>query len=95
MRAYGERRSALSKGTFRAIEIDQILANDSFGVLHGTFAAERAGTTVKFIGMGVWRFENGLAVEHWEIPAGDAWDNFFLAAYPDFKGTAEQFWSKK
>jgi hypothetical protein len=34
-------------------------------------------------------------VEHWEIPPGEAWDNYFLAADPKFKGTAEEFWLKK
>jgi len=95
MKAYSERRNALSKGTFRAVEVDQILANDSFGVVHGTFAAERDGKTFTFVGMGAWRFENGLAVEHWEIPPGEAWDNYFIAADPNFKGRAEAFWLKK
>jgi ketosteroid isomerase-like protein len=95
MKAYVDRRNVLSKNTFRAIETDQILANDSYGVLHGTFAVDRDGKTIEFTGMGVWRFENGLAVEHWEIADGQAWDDYFLAAVPGFKGTAEQFWLKK
>jgi len=93
--AYGARRKALSNGTFRAIKVHQILANDSFGVLLGTAAADRDGKTFTFVGVGAWRFENGLAVEHWELMLPEAWDNYFLAADPDFKGTAKEFWLKK
>ena len=93
--AMGNRRKTLSNGSFRTIEIDQILADDEYGVLHGTFRAERDGRVVKWVAVGVWRFENGLAVEHWEACPGGEWDQFFLAEDPDFKGTAEEFWLKK
>ena len=45
---------------------------------------------------GLWRFEDGIAVEHWEIASDPAqWDRFFLAADPTFtEGTAEEFWMR-
>src|SRR3546814_10905050 len=46
------------------------------------------------VGMGAWRFENGIAVEHWELSNGPAWDAFYLAADPDFSGNAIEYWSR-
>lgn len=95
--AYGNRRKALTAGTFRPVLIDQILADDEHGIVHGTFRSERDGQVFEFVGMGIWRFDaEGQAVEHWEIPPGQAWDQFFVAGDPDFgDGSATQFWTKK
>lgn len=93
--AMGSRRKTLTNGSFRPIEIDQILADDSYGILHVRCRAERRGIAAEWVAIGVWRFENGLAVEHWELPPGDQWDQFFLADDPDFNGTAREFWLKK
>ena len=92
---YHDRRKALTNGTFRAIRIDQILADDLYGIIYGTFAAEQNGEAIEMMGVGAWRFENDLVVEHWEMPPGDVWDDLFLAGDPDFQGTAEEFWRKK
>ena len=94
--AYMARRKALTGGTFRPIAIDQILADDEYGVIHGTFGAEQNGKAFKLVGMGVWRFdESGRAVEHWEIGPGHEWDRLFLAGDPDLgDGSATEFWTK-
>jgi len=34
-------------------------------------------------------------VEHWEMPDGDVWDDFFLAADPSLvEGNAEEYWRR-
>lgn len=54
-----------SGGTL-AMTADHIVANDHFGAALGRFTANRDGTP--FVGeiCGLWRFEDGLIVEHWE-----------------------------
>jgi hypothetical protein len=59
------------------------------------FAADRGDRSLQFAGMGVWRFEAGLAVEHWEMAPANEFDEFFLSAGPELgEGTAETFWRR-
>jgi hypothetical protein len=89
---YAARRKALSGGTFRVIKVDQVLADDLFGLIYATVVAERNGRPYESRGMGAWRFDGDMAVEHWEIPHGELWDHMLLDDSADLKGTAEEFW---
>jgi hypothetical protein len=54
----------LSHGTLR-IDLDAVIANDCFTTAVGTLEITAPDPkTVPFCG--VWRFEDGLIVEHWE-----------------------------
>lgn len=72
-----------SGGTL-AITTDHIVANDHFGTVLGRFRAQR--DSVPFVAevCGLWRFENGLIVEHWEICADwPAAERFFVDGFED------------
>jgi hypothetical protein len=93
LQTYTRRRAEL--GAPVPVEIYQILADDSFAIIYAKFRVERDGTVWDAPGMGAWRFEDGLAVEHWEIPDGHRWDEFYLRAEPAAQGqTATDYWSR-
>ena len=94
VQSYIRRRRSLSDADVVPLEIDQILADDHYGIIHGTFRLTRGNLVSETVGMGAWRFDNGTAMEHWELANGQAWDVFYLAGDPDFTGTAEEFWTK-
>jgi hypothetical protein len=89
---YGAKRKALTGGTFRAVNIDQVIADDLFGLIYATALGERNGKCYESRGVGAWRFDGDMAVEHWEIVHGDLWDQMFLDHDADLNGTAEEFW---
>lgn len=93
--AYGARRMAIAGDTFRLLGVDQILADDHYGIVRLLTRLERDGKPEEFIGIGGWRFENELAVEHWEMVPGQLWDEAFLVADPQFNGEARDFWLAK
>lgn len=89
------RRAALSANTFTPSGRFTILADDDYGIVRGQYTAERNGVREEWEGMGVWRFDQGVAVEHWEIGPSRSWDAYFLAGDPTFTGgTAEEFWRR-
>ena len=90
--AYGARRMAIAGDSFRLLEVDQILADDLYGIARILTRLERNGKGEEFIGMGGWRFEGDMAVEHWEIVPGPLWDEAFLVADREFRGDARNFW---
>lgn len=95
MGAYAKRRSELAGEDTVPVEIYQILADDHFGIIYGRFCTRRGDDVWERSGMGAWRFEDGLAVEHWEIGDARAWDSFYLAADPDLTdGQAVEYWSR-
>jgi len=95
MAAYSSRRSKLSGEDTVPLEIYQVLADDHFGIIYGRFVTHRGDEVWERSGMGAWRFENGLAVEHWEIGDARAWDAFYLAVDPDVTdGQAVEYWSR-
>jgi ketosteroid isomerase-like protein len=49
-----------------AMTADHVVANDSFGAVLGRFTANRNGTRFVAEVCGLWRFADGLIVEHWE-----------------------------
>ena len=74
LQAYARRRGSLSDGNVGVAEIYQVLADDHYGIIYARFRTERKGSVWERPGLGSWRFEDGLAVEHWELPDGRAWD---------------------
>ncbi|GID29902.1 hypothetical protein C8E87_5574 [Paractinoplanes brasiliensis] len=94
MRRYTKRRASLADANVEPLEFDQILADDHYGIVHGTFRTSRDEWKWTRVGMGAWRFKDGVAVEHWELSDGPTWDKFFLAGDPaSFTGSAEEFWT--
>ena len=94
-RRYAKRRASLADANVEPLEFDQILADDFYGITHGKFRTVRGDWVWTRVGMGAWRFEDGLAVEHWELANGPVWDEFFLAGDPTpFSGSAEEFWTR-
>ena len=79
LQKYHKRRAVLSDGSVQPMGFDQILADDYYGVVHGTFQSARGDVVWTRVGMGAWRFEDGIAVEHWELSNGPKWDEWFLA----------------
>lgn len=93
--AYGARRMAIAGDSFRLLDVDQVLADDLYGIARIRTRLERNGTGEEFIGIGGWRFEGEMAVEHWEMVPGQLWDEAFLVADPEFDGDARDFWMAK
>ncbi|MFC0430396.1 nuclear transport factor 2 family protein [Kutzneria buriramensis] len=53
-------------GDTLVMDVDQIVADDHFGAVLGVLRAHRDGDTVAVPFCGLWRFRDGLIVEHWE-----------------------------
>lgn len=96
MKAYGRRRSALSDGSdVSIVAVNQVLADDTYGILHFQSRTVRGDHVWERVGMGAWRFDDGIAVEHWELSNGPMWDAFWLTADPEFNGNAMDYWTKE
>lgn len=66
VQAHVEALVAATGGTL-AMDVSSITANDHFGVALGTLRASREGAEDLVIPVcGVWKFKDGLAIEHWE-----------------------------
>lgn len=95
LRAYGRRRTELGSASSTPVEIYQVLADDHYGIIYARVRSERAETVWERPAMGAWRFEDGLAVEHWELPNGPAWDEFYLAVDASLvDGDAHEYWMR-
>lgn len=95
LRTYSQRRTSLADGDVRPLKLDQIMADDHYGIVHGTFRTARGAEVWERVGMGAWLFKDGLAVEHWELSDGPRFDAFYLSGDPDFQpGSAMEFWTK-
>jgi hypothetical protein len=96
MKAYGRRRALLSdSGDVAILAINQILADDTYGILHFRSRTSRGDNVWERTGMGAWRFEDGIAVEHWELSNGPKWDAYYLEGDPDFNGDAIEYWTRE
>jgi ketosteroid isomerase-like protein len=72
-----------SGGTL-AMTADHIVANDHFGAVLGRFTADRNGDHFEGDVCGVWRFQDGLIVEHWENCADwPAAERYFIDEFGD------------
>ncbi|MDR7277240.1 putative SnoaL-like aldol condensation-catalyzing enzyme [Catenuloplanes atrovinosus] len=95
LRRYTKRRESLADANVEPLGFDQILADDYYGIVHGNFRTSRGDRIWTRVGMGAWRFVDGVAVEHWELADGYTWDEFYLAGDPTpFTGSAEEFWTR-
>jgi hypothetical protein len=92
--AYGAKRKQLTEETFRPVDIKMVIADDQYGILDVSARAEVAGREFLIRGIGVWRFEEGLLVEHWEVAPGQMWDEMLLTNAPDFEPPAEEYFLK-
>jgi len=66
VQAHEDALFAATEGTL-VMDVDSISANEHFGAVMGTLRANKKGkgeVAVPFCG--VWRFQGGKAVEHWE-----------------------------
>jgi hypothetical protein len=64
-----------------------IVANDYFGAALGRLAANRHGHRFEGEFCGLWRFQDGLIVEHWENAADwPAAERFFVDKFDDEAG---------
>ncbi|KAI1426570.1 hypothetical protein F5Y12DRAFT_270575 [Xylaria sp. FL1777] len=60
-------------GSTLSMSVESILVSSVFGVVSGTMRARRPGSEDLEAGFrGLWRFEDGIPVEHWEAITGDA-----------------------
>ena len=92
---YGKRRSSLCDKNIEALQGSQILADDHYGIVRAVFRSSRGDKVWERVGLGAWRFENGLAVQHWELGDAEKWDEFFISGDPDFAfQTGREFWLK-
>lgn len=48
------------------MDVTQIVANEFFGAVLGILRAAKAGRELAIPFCGLWRFRDGLVVEHWE-----------------------------
>jgi hypothetical protein len=95
LQAYARRRGSLSKGNVGVAEIYQVLADDHYAIIYARFRSERDGEVWERPGLGAWRFQDGLAVEHWELPDGRAWDEYYLSADDSLiEGNAAEYWTR-
>jgi ketosteroid isomerase-like protein len=63
---------------------DHVVANDHFGVVLGRLAANRDGHRFEGEICGLWRFQDGLIVEHWENCADwPAAERFFVDEFAE------------
>lgn len=53
-------------GDTLAMDVHSVVANDYFGAVLGVLRARRGERTVGMPFCGLWRFRDGLVVEHWE-----------------------------
>jgi ketosteroid isomerase-like protein len=69
------------------MKADHIVANDHFGVVLGRLAANRNGDRFEGEICGLWRFQDGVIVEHWENCADwPAAERFFVDEFSDEAG---------
>ncbi|WP_157250372.1 nuclear transport factor 2 family protein [Nonomuraea typhae] len=65
-------------GTFRT-DLRSVLANDSHAVVLHHWTAERRGRRIAMDNVNVYRFENGLVAERWEVIADQEEHDAFWA----------------
>ncbi|KAI0972814.1 hypothetical protein F4678DRAFT_52569 [Xylaria arbuscula] len=72
VQAHEEALVAATNGTLR-MDTETIVISGNFAVVPGTMRANKPGLEDLEVGFcGLWRFEDGVPVEHWEEVTGDA-----------------------
>ncbi|KAI1288789.1 hypothetical protein F5Y03DRAFT_389034 [Xylaria venustula] len=72
VQAHEEALVAATDGTLR-MDVESIVVSGDFAVVPGTMRASKPGLEDLEVGFcGLWRFEDGVPVEHWEEVTGDA-----------------------
>jgi len=61
-----ERELIRQTGNTLVMDVQHIAANDHFGAVLGVLRARHGGATLAMPFCGLWRFREGLIVEHWE-----------------------------
>jgi SnoaL-like domain len=61
-----ERELIGESGGTLVMDVHQIMANDHYGAALGVLRAHHGDDTLAVPFCGLWRFEDGLIVEHWE-----------------------------
>lgn len=68
----------LSGGTFRPTHMGQFITQGDWGFVPVQLVGERNGLQLAQRAFGVWRFHEGLLIEHWENPTDmKAFDAFW------------------
>lgn len=64
--------------------VELVIANDHFGASFARFQVQRGSDELDVPICGIWRFSDGLLVEHWELCADwPAVERFFSSAQAD------------
>ena len=67
----------LSGGTMK-LDAHTFLADETWGMVISHVTAERDGKKLDAQGFGVWRFQDGKLIDHWENTSDQAhWDDFW------------------
>ena len=78
MIAHIQQMQQLTGQTFRPHHLGTFLADGEWGLVPVHLNADRNGKRLDQPAFGVWRFKDGLVIEHWENPtAMTAFDNFW------------------
>ena len=78
MKAHFKKMESMTNNSFVEELTDTFLADDSFGMVVHRMTAERNGKKLDTWGFGLWRFKDGLIIDHWEsVGDQDHWDDFW------------------
>lgn len=81
MLAHVQQMQALTSQTFRPRHQGVFVVEGDWGMVPVQLAGERGGRTLNQRAFGIWRFQDGLLIEHWESPTD-------MAAFDLFWGPA-------
>ena len=68
MRRHVDQMQTLTGGTFRPRHEEVFMQEGDWATVPVRLAAAREGRQLDMRAFGVWRFADGLLVEHWEMP---------------------------
>ena len=78
MKGHLGQMQALSNNTLRMELQNTFLANEAWGIVVSRITAQRDGKLLDTWGFGIWRFEDGKLIAHWEGVGDQAhWDSFW------------------
>lgn len=77
-RKHLEHMDELSAGSFNHDVHEAYLADENWGMVVHCMEGERNGVKLDMWGFGIWRFKDGLLIDHWEHVADpELWDRFW------------------